>query len=52
MKNIKSKFSDFELMTITKQQQKTVRGGGESGEDGIDPNKHDPKNGGGGNGTG
>ncbi|MBE8725138.1 rSAM-modified peptide [Flavobacterium hungaricum] len=46
MKNTNLKFSDFQLEQLTKEQQKTVRGG-----DGETP-PVDPKNGGGGSGNG
>ncbi|MFB9078352.1 rSAM-modified peptide [Flavobacterium procerum] len=45
MKKMESNFNDFEAQKITKNQQKTVRGG-----DGIDPS--DPKKAGGGGGNG
>ncbi|URM38105.1 rSAM-modified peptide [Flavobacterium anhuiense] len=46
MKYIKSKFSDFKIEAVTKQQQKAIRGGDYP----TDP-INEPKNGGGGNGT-
>ncbi|MBJ2123284.1 rSAM-modified peptide [Flavobacterium sp. IB48] len=47
MKNTKLTFSDFQLDTISRKEQKTIKGGGV--DDPIDPNE--PKKGGGGNGN-
>ncbi|GAA3725222.1 MULTISPECIES: rSAM-modified peptide [Flavobacterium] len=47
MKNSKFTFKDFQLDTISKKEQKTIKGG--SVPDPTDPNE--PKKGGGGNGN-